>query len=89
MCGRFTIFSPIRELEQRFGVSFADSYEPTFNAAPSQKLPVVLNTNTKQAKTATWGFKPAWAKEETKLLINARAESVDQKPTFKNYWTSC
>jgi putative SOS response-associated peptidase YedK len=57
---------------------------PTYNAAPSQDLPIMRSDQTQAITLASWGFVPAWAKgKEVKAVINARAESIADKPFFR------
>lgn len=79
MCGRYALFTPPDELAERFSVPVPD-IEPTYNAAPSQQLPIVPDDR-EEITTARWGLTPAWADEE-RDLINARAETMDEKPSF-------
>lgn len=85
MCGRYTLFSKKKKLEQRFGVCLPFELAPFYNAAPSQALPVILNADADQAQTAVWGYIPAWAsKESAKMpMINVRAETIAEKPSFR------
>ncbi len=85
MCGRYTIIEP-EGLEQRFNLSIGDKIRPNYNAAPSQTLPVITNTaEGKHLELMRWGFLPVWAKDPKigYKLINARSESVFDKPMWK------
>jgi len=87
MCGRFTITSDAEELEKRFGAKVdKGEYSKRYNAAPSQLLPVITNSDKKNVQFFKWGLIPFWAKEEKigYQLINARAETVTEKPSFKS-----
>jgi putative SOS response-associated peptidase YedK len=78
-------------LEQRFHATLQrEALTPTYNAAPSQALPVVCNTHPREIIMSTWGFVPSWADGRTgiKPLINARAETVATKPTFRQAFRS-
>jgi putative SOS response-associated peptidase YedK len=58
---------------------------PTYNAAPSQGLPVIRSDHPQAITLASWGFVPEWAKgKDVKPIINARAESIADKPFFRN-----
>lgn len=67
-----------------------ESLAPTYNAAPSQLLPAILNTHPHEIAASTWGFIPEWAdgRPDVKPLINARAETVATKPTFRQAFRS-
>jgi putative SOS response-associated peptidase YedK len=86
MCGRYTVSTAIEVLEQRFhAVRSHEGLVPTYNAAPSQALPVIRNTHPQEITVSAWGFVPEWAdgRADIKPLINARAETVATKPTFR------
>jgi putative SOS response-associated peptidase YedK len=82
MCGRYTIVTPVAELEARFGVTVDDELRPRYNAAPGQHLPVVTDAAPETVQHLRWGLVPSWADEDTGGLINARAETVTEKPSF-------
>jgi putative SOS response-associated peptidase YedK len=91
MCGRYTLSTPIEVLEQRFhAVLPREVLTPTYNAAPSQALPVIFNTHPQEITMSAWGFVPEWAdgRADVKPLINARAETVATKPTFRRAFRS-
>ncbi len=62
-----------------------DNLEPRYNVAPSQPVAVVPNDGENQLDFFVWGLIPSWAKDPKigYRMINARAETVDQKPSFK------
>jgi putative SOS response-associated peptidase YedK len=87
MCGRFVITSPPEALRQLFGYSEQPNMPPQHNVAPTQPVPVVIFENgARHFRLMRWGLIPAWVKDPRKfaLLINARAETVLEKPAFKN-----
>jgi putative SOS response-associated peptidase YedK len=87
MCGRFVIISPPEALRQIFGYSEQPNFPPRHNIAPTQPIPVVIVENgVRHFRLMCWGLLPAWVKDVGKftLLINARAETVTEKPAFKN-----
>lgn len=85
MCGRYTTISPKPVLEKRFDASFVAPAAPNYNAAPSQKLPVILNTEPGQIQLLQWGLIPGWVKDlkAAPKPINARAETLPEKPSFR------
>lgn len=87
MCGRFTRSADLQTLEIRFGFSApATELSPRFNVAPMQYAPVVvLEDGERRLKLMRWGLLPSWAKDETLAgrLINARAETLADKPSFR------
>jgi putative SOS response-associated peptidase YedK len=87
MCGRFS-FSPLAKIiENRFDVKVDTSrYNPRYNSAPTQDLAVISNLSPGQVSFYRWGLIPFWAKDMSigNKLINAKAETVNEKPSFKN-----
>jgi putative SOS response-associated peptidase YedK len=87
MCGRFVITSPPAALRQIFGYSEQPNFPPRHNVAPTQPIPVVILENgARHFRLMRWGLLPSWVKDPRKfaLLINARSETVKEKPAFKN-----
>ncbi|HZR72066.1 SOS response-associated peptidase [Bradyrhizobium sp.] len=86
MCGRFVITSSPQALRQLFGYFEQPNFPSRFNVAPTQPIPVVLNHDGRHFRLMRWGLWPAWVKDPRKftLLINARAETIKEKPAFKN-----
>ncbi len=85
MCGRYTTIAPKLVLEKRFDASFKPEATPNYNAAPSQQLPVILNTEPGQIQLLQWGLIPGWVKDlkAAPKPINARAETLADKPSFR------
>ncbi len=81
MCGRYVLDKDIDIIEKRFNVGTRGqhAFEARYNIAPSQTLPVITSPGT--LTMLPWGFAPVWA---TKGVINARIESLEEKPYFKN-----
>jgi putative SOS response-associated peptidase YedK len=89
MCGRYSLFAPPDEIETRFGATFAESFEPTYNAAPSQSLPVVTNEAPDTIQRMEWGLIPSWADDRSDHgYINARAETVGERASFSDAYES-
>jgi putative SOS response-associated peptidase YedK len=86
MCGRYTLMTSASELEARFDATFDDPPEPRYNCAPGQSLPVVTGDDPDQFRAFKWGLIPSWADDASvgNDLINARAETVDEKPSFSD-----
>jgi len=83
MCGRYSLFAPPGDVEARFDAAFDFAFEPTYNAAPGQALPVVTDEAPDAIRRAEWGFVPTWAEDRSAFgYINARAETVARKRTF-------
>lgn len=83
MCGRFMLDGDIEDLIRQYKIirSEVESYNKG-DIYPSQNVPIVMDDNGRTIKSASWGF-PLSGK--SKLVINARIESITQKPMFKNY----
>ncbi len=87
MCGRFVITSPPAALRQIFGYIEQPNFPPRHNIAPTQPIPVVILENgVRHFRLMRWGLLPAWVKDPRKftLLINARSETLLEKPAFRN-----
>lgn len=87
MCGRYTLTKFERRLQERYGIIDRDTpFLPRFNIAPTQEAPVVLFDEKPQLKYLRWGLIPIWAKDSKigNQLINARSETVAEKPAFRS-----
>jgi putative SOS response-associated peptidase YedK len=83
MCGRYTLFAPKEDVEERFDARFEGPYERRYNAAPSQELHVVRDVTPGRITTAEWGLQPAWADTRSDAgFIDARAETALEKRSF-------
>lgn len=87
MCGRFTVRQP-GDLVERFEavLHIEEGLAPRFNVAPTQSLPIVTaGPAGRQIELARWGLVPGWAKDPSigNRLINARAETLAEKPAFR------
>jgi len=86
VCGRFTLRTPAENLAQSFGVDIPAEYIPRYNIAPTQPILSVMAEPDKSRRKISfmrWGLVPPWAKDTSVGMINARAESVAVKPSFK------
>jgi len=87
MCGRFHNTQPPEAIGHVFGCRAGVNSPPNFNAAPTQRLPVVVQgADGRELRLMTWGLVPAWSKDGKPgyTTINARAETVDSKPTYRD-----
>jgi putative SOS response-associated peptidase YedK len=99
MCGRFTFNQPEEAIRMMLANSTHDAkniplrqipaIESRYNIAPTQKIVTVVQnpeTNTYQFQQLRWGLIPSWAKDTSMgaKLINARAETVAEKPAFRS-----
>lgn len=87
MCGRFTLTVDPAELQALFGLSEPPPSElgPRYNIAPTQAVAVVANEAPRKLALMQWGLIPSWAKDPKigNSLINARGETVAEKPAFR------
>jgi len=86
MCGRFTLRAPASVVAEQFQLFDLEPLEPRFNIAPTQPVAVVrFGPGTRQLVWLQWGLVPSWARDASigSRLINARAESVADKPAFR------
>lgn len=90
MCGRFTLRTPAHQLVEPFGLTGVPDIPLRYNIAPSQPVPAV-RTGTEGERELVflhWGLVPSWSKDRTSSshMINARAETVPDKPSFRAAW---
>ncbi len=86
MCGRFTLIQDAGAFQLAFNFGdFPADFATRYNVAPSQPVPVVTDAVTRQVEWMRWGLIPSWAKDPTigARLINARAETLAEKPSFR------
>ncbi|MGE4344918.1 MAG: SOS response-associated peptidase [Geoalkalibacter sp.] len=89
MCGRFCLTLSPEQLARHFGLdpSALPFFEPSYNVAPSEQAPVLRIVNgKKELAVLRWGLAPSWAKDPAigNRMINARAETAAQKPSFRS-----
>jgi len=90
MCGRFTLTATIEEIIDRFDIqSFLNEelFSPSYNIAPSQLVLSVINDgSSNRMGFLKWGLVPPWANDPSigNKMINARAETITEKPSFRN-----
>jgi putative SOS response-associated peptidase YedK len=94
MCGRYVLNARERLIQAAFPeLAEEDLPEGTptrrFNVAPTQQMPIILREGEEtQLKLLRWGLTPKWAKSKSQLLINAKAETLAEKPTFRTLFAS-
>ena len=88
MCGRFRLISSPAAISQHFGFDIPLPFEPRYNIAPSQNLLAIKASN--EPVMMRWGLIPSWAKDPAigNKMINARAETVAEKPSFRSAYRS-
>lgn len=86
MCGRFTLRASPAVLRARFDIETTEPYTARYNIAPSQPVLAVIAADERRvAHFVRWGLVPSWARDPRMgaRLINARAETVAEKPAFR------
>lgn len=86
MCGRFTLTLDPDELREALQLGqFPPQWIPRYNIAPSQPVAAVTDAGTRAVEFLRWGLVPSWAKDISigNRLINARAETLNEKPSFR------
>ncbi len=86
MCGRFTLTLSSKEVAEILNITEEMEWNPHYNIAPTQPVPVLINNGQKRLNLLQWGLIPFWAKDAAmgSKMINARAETIDTKPSFKH-----
>ena len=87
MCGRYLIITTPEAVRRLFGYPEQPNFPARYNVAPTQPIPIVrLNEGKREFALVRWGLIPSWVKDPRgfTLLINARGESVNDKPAFRN-----
>lgn len=92
MCGRYSITTPVEGLRQIFLFEEMPNLAPRYNVAPTQEVPVVRLESDRDGgagrhlRMLRWGLIPSWAKDKkiAYKTINARAETVAEKPSFRS-----
>ena len=91
MCGRYSLTVTPDELCRLFGIDNKLNLRPRFNVAPTQAAPVVRKTRgERKMDMLRWGLIPSWSKDAAiaSKLINARGETVAEKPSFRSAYES-
>ncbi len=87
MCGRYALTSSPEVIAERFNLLWSAELQPHYNIAPSQMIPVVrASVKGRELVFLKWGLIPSWAKDPAigTRLINARAESLPDRPAFRD-----
>jgi putative SOS response-associated peptidase YedK len=87
MCGRYELHTHPAALALAFGLEFPPMIRPRYNIAPTQDIPVIRmgQSGARELAQVRWGLVPRWAKDPSigARMINARAETVAEKPSFR------
>ncbi|HEX8001135.1 MAG TPA: SOS response-associated peptidase [Mycobacteriales bacterium] len=86
MCGRFSASYPPSLLEETYAATVVDEPPPPkWNVAPTDPVCIVVQRERREVRTVRWGLIPSWADDRriASRLINARAETLAEKPAFR------
>lgn len=87
MCGRFQLTASPEEIAEHFQLSRLPKYQPSYNITPARKILCIVEVEDKSLKAVNlfWGLVPSWSKDtkNSHHLINARAETIREKPSFR------
>jgi putative SOS response-associated peptidase YedK len=86
MCGRYSASYPPNLLEETYAAAVVDDPPPaSWNVAPTDPVSVVVQREQREVRTLRWGLIPSWADDKriASRLINARAETIAEKPAFR------
>ena len=89
MCGRKTLTEDMQSIIEELAIQEwedPDNYLPSYNIAPTQTTPVLIDDGIRRVKSMRWGLIPSWSKDMSfsARMINARAETLLEKPSFRN-----
>ena len=87
MCGRFVRAVSLEDIADEFGIDKPDfDLSPSYNIAPSQNIAIIKSEEKRSLAISKWGLVPSWAKDPAigHKMINARSESIAEKPSFKS-----
>lgn len=91
MCGRYSFAPELKIVNEHYNITINDGDpEKNYNCAPSQALPVISNDAPHELSKYVWGLIPFWAKDKSigYKMINARGETISDKPAYKNAFKS-
>ncbi len=93
MCGRFAIGLPAKSIAEHFQLDSFPDFKPRYNIAPTQLAPTITHdpvSGATQAIERQWGLIPSWAKDKKigAKMINARGETLREKPSFREAFTA-
>lgn len=87
MCGRFNLTATPESIREHFELQRKPKFVPSYNICPAQKILCIVELEDKSLKSVNlfWGLVPSWSKDNKNShhLINARAETVREKPSFR------
>ena len=91
MCGRYELHTHPAVVALAMGLQYPPAIEARYNIAPTQQVPIVrLEDGERELSQIRWGLVPFWAKDISigSKMINARAETITEKPGFRDAYKS-
>jgi len=82
MCGRFSLGADFAVVSAHFSLQHSAVLKPRYNITPGEVIPVIRSAGL--LEFITWGLKPKWLKADQSPFINARMETLMEKPAFKH-----
>lgn len=85
MCGRYSFASSKEKVEKQLGIKVPETLDANYNIAPTQKSYIITSQSPDTLQQFQWGLIPYWARntKTSSNLINARAENIASKPSFR------
>lgn len=85
MCGRYTLTAAPQVVQAAFQLAETPQFPPRYNIAPTQQVAIITAERPDALTWVQWGLIPSWAKDTSisSQLINARSETIDEKPSFR------
>ncbi|MFH1852005.1 MAG: SOS response-associated peptidase [Candidatus Neomarinimicrobiota bacterium] len=88
MCGRKTLTKDMQSIIEELAIQDwedPDNYAPSYNIAPTQTSPILIDDGHRRVRLMRWGLIPAWSKDDKygARMINARTETIREKPAFR------
>ena len=84
MCGRYQLSSKPKDMRMHFNVGSPFTFKQSYNISPSSYCPIVrLNKEKNEVVSCYWGLIPSWAKDRKISPVNAKAETIREKPFFR------
>lgn len=91
MCGRFALIQGMDQVKAFYGAKASAAWRGSYNISPSQMIPAVVEeSDGRGIRLMKWGLVPHWAKDVKAgfRMINARSETADEKPGFREAFKS-
>ena len=84
MCGRYTLHSKLKDILDKTAAVANTDISNSYNITPSSTIPVVRHQDKRELVNCHWGLIPHWTKDKKYKPINARAETINEKPFFRD-----